>query len=646
MSASQPALFNVQEFTDNGVTLVGGRLYTYAFGTTTQKVAYTDPEGTVPQTYTADGMGGQYIALNVRGELPTPLYLGEGPYDICLRRPDGSTIWTRKAEGVNALGTSLLTAMGSTLIGWMQAGIGAILRNVMEKLRERVSVQDFGAVNDGNQASGMKNRIAIQAAIDAMNVRGGGTVIVGGGGVYYVDVVEYISDAGGVEGITSIKMKDNVALKIEHGTTIRLKDAQYGPGAFYRLISSGDVARLTNAMIYGGGTIDGNRAAQTPGRQADNILLEVGSCVKVIGIRLINANGNGLLLRGGPLFGRDVLVQSMYVDGCNNIGIQCAQTLGLRIAGNFVANCVDNGIDWYGEDGDTTSHSTDFSVCNNNVFSCQVGYFLETAQAGVISNNTASQCTLLGIAVNRINGEPRNIIVSNNSVTGGPTSCRVSGDTAGVLVHNNAFDQYQISGVDLGDGVGNCSNVDVSNNTFTPLNNTLAAIRAIGATISFCTGKHNIVNSSGIAESLLFFRAASLVYNCFIDSFKVTPFQVGADVAGVTAKFQYVNLQTGTASNVAGPVDIAILPGTAGTVLISSFQPGVGRALQSVPFMNYGGTMVVGTLPAPNPLLSSTPIASVVAVQAAGSAPAYVRVNLVAGANNYLQWGVQYVGQY
>ncbi|OEZ46698.1 hypothetical protein JAB1_46360 [Janthinobacterium sp. MP5059B] len=118
MSASQPALFNVQEFTDDGITLVGGRLYTYAFGTTTQKVAYTDPEGTVPQTYTADGLGGQYIALNARGELPTPLYLAStGAYDINLKRADGSTVWTRKAEGVGNLGFALASPSGSTYIG-------------------------------------------------------------------------------------------------------------------------------------------------------------------------------------------------------------------------------------------------------------------------------------------------------------------------------------------------------------------------------------------------------------------------------------------------------------------------------------------------------------------------------------------------
>lgn len=99
MSASQPAEFNLQQFTDLGAPLAGGRLYTYAFGTTTQKNAFTDIAGAVPHTYTSDGIGGQYIALNSRGELPAPLYLGNGPYDLALKTAAGATIWTRRAQG-------------------------------------------------------------------------------------------------------------------------------------------------------------------------------------------------------------------------------------------------------------------------------------------------------------------------------------------------------------------------------------------------------------------------------------------------------------------------------------------------------------------------------------------------------------------
>lgn len=97
--ASQSGEFNVQQFNDLGDPLIGGRLYTYAYGTTTQKTAFTDPAGAVPHTYTSDGLGGQYIALNARGELPAPLYLGNGPYDLTLKTAAGATIWTRRAQG-------------------------------------------------------------------------------------------------------------------------------------------------------------------------------------------------------------------------------------------------------------------------------------------------------------------------------------------------------------------------------------------------------------------------------------------------------------------------------------------------------------------------------------------------------------------
>lgn len=152
MSASQPAYFNLQEFSDLGRLLVGGRLYTYAYGTTAHKTAFADPDGTVPHTYTPDGLGGQYIALNARGELPAPLYLADGSYDIALKRVDGSTVWTRKADGVENSFRAWIKAVagqaGASLIGFMQAGIGAILRSVQDKLRERPTPADYGAKGD------------------------------------------------------------------------------------------------------------------------------------------------------------------------------------------------------------------------------------------------------------------------------------------------------------------------------------------------------------------------------------------------------------------------------------------------------------------------------------------------------------------
>lgn len=84
-----------QEFTtgrfkswlDSGLPNAGGRLYTYVSGTTTFKAAYTDATLATPCTYTSDGVGGQYIALNARGE--AQVWLGTGTYTMVDQTPMG-----------------------------------------------------------------------------------------------------------------------------------------------------------------------------------------------------------------------------------------------------------------------------------------------------------------------------------------------------------------------------------------------------------------------------------------------------------------------------------------------------------------------------------------------------------------------------
>lgn len=131
--ASQPGLFNFQAFTNLGDLAAGYRLYTYAPATTTQKNAFTDQAGTIPHTYTSDGLGGQYIALDARGELPAPLWLAAGGYDIALKTPTGATVWTRRAEGATADFASTAPGSGDALIGVMQPFTGAVARTQHDK---------------------------------------------------------------------------------------------------------------------------------------------------------------------------------------------------------------------------------------------------------------------------------------------------------------------------------------------------------------------------------------------------------------------------------------------------------------------------------------------------------------------------------
>lgn len=50
----------------------------------------------------------------------------------------------------SALRTDLAASTGAGLLGWIASGAGAVARAIRDKLRDRVSAQDFGAVGDGS----------------------------------------------------------------------------------------------------------------------------------------------------------------------------------------------------------------------------------------------------------------------------------------------------------------------------------------------------------------------------------------------------------------------------------------------------------------------------------------------------------------
>jgi len=131
-----------QFFTDSGVPLTGGLIYTYAAGTTTPQVAYTSSSGGTAHS--------NPIVLNSAGRVASggEIWLTDAvAYKFVLQTSTGVTIATYDNVTGNASGivSSLAASSGSSLVGFIQSGTGAVATTAQAKMRQAVSIVDFGA---------------------------------------------------------------------------------------------------------------------------------------------------------------------------------------------------------------------------------------------------------------------------------------------------------------------------------------------------------------------------------------------------------------------------------------------------------------------------------------------------------------------
>jgi hypothetical protein len=163
-----------QFFDNNGVILSGGKLYTYAAGTTTPAATYTSSSGSTAHT--------NPIILDSAGRVPggETWLTTNTSYKFLLKDANDVLIGTYdNISGIDdsyellAYEAAVAASSGSSLVGYTQGGTGAVAQTVQSKLRQVVSVADFGA---SPSASASVNTAAIQAAINSIPETEGGTI--------------------------------------------------------------------------------------------------------------------------------------------------------------------------------------------------------------------------------------------------------------------------------------------------------------------------------------------------------------------------------------------------------------------------------------------------------------------------------------
>lgn len=248
-----------QYFAIAGIPLVGGKVYTFAAGTTTPKATYTDAAGTTPQP--------NPIPLNARGEPASAIYWA-GNYRVDVRDALGNLIYSVDNYNTDPAGLWTLSGnSGASMIGFLPAGTGAAPRTLQEKLRESISTLDFITDPAERQAimagtSTVDHTTEIQKAIDFA------------GSTYRLHWIGAVNTG-------SLQSAESVDWFFEGGAKVKQIPATYTAS---HVVLSGPRIRLEKA------TFDGNQAAMQTG-QGSNGLEVSGVSPTLVEVSIRNYNG-------------------------------------------------------------------------------------------------------------------------------------------------------------------------------------------------------------------------------------------------------------------------------------------------------------------------------------------------------------------
>lgn len=319
--------------------------------------------------------------------------------------PNGYTTAVDVQEGFDDLGSSA----GTSKIGFLQTGTGAQARSAQDKLREYVSVKDFGAVGDGVT----DDTAAFHAARDGA---GAGQDIYVNPGVYIVD--------------TCMLNVPNQNWVLAKGAEIRSVDGAT-KDAF--VITANDVRISGSGTFYNGGLAAGTTKHCIMISGADNVVVEgvtvggaKGPCIGIF-------NANNTTVRNVDFY--DTWYAAVYAEATNQ------NMRGVTISGCTVTNTTSVGTNYrYGFNVHTDATAT-YSIDNVVISGNQFDYPVSSTQFPLLIEVYGGPTTAYKID---------NVSVVGNTMARGGMGCSLSGVETATVTGNSIANPY-LYGIELAD---------------------------------------------------------------------------------------------------------------------------------------------------------------------------------------------------
>jgi hypothetical protein len=344
----------------------------------------------------------------VNAGTPARLYTASS-YSILVQDRNGITVYSAQSETV---------LINSDAVTFLQAGTGAVTRTAQAKMRETVSVKDFGAVGNG----ATDDTVAIQAAATYISANGG--TLFFPRGVYLL--TGFFNISGSNVRVTGEGMGASVIKVGAWVDGIRVSDGYPSPTSV-----------LTNITIENL-TIDGNRTGYVNGpNDTYGNGVNVNACDNVVirNVEVKDAAEQGIVSTYWQVPALRIQ-QSVVIDSC--------------LVSNPSANRIAIGIEGRGRSAKVTNNTVSFS--NASVVAIYVGH---ASGAGtdngfsVVANNVVNGSGVGSVGV-RVTDNMYNVTVANNAISGCDISIRCSSDaqsTFGYTVIGNQCIDWATGGI-------------------------------------------------------------------------------------------------------------------------------------------------------------------------------------------------------